>query len=111
MTEDINTTSAPLRKERATEFQKLLELAEQLDSQMVRLEVTVAALKQSNRTKSPERMRFWDFLSGYCITCLNKSIKFTKLNSHKSDGSSGVCRKDFFPAACHSCEGRNPGKR
>jgi len=45
MTEDINTTSAPLRKERATEFQKLLELAEQLDSQMVRLEVTVAALK------------------------------------------------------------------
>jgi hypothetical protein len=45
MTEDTNTTSAPLRKEPAPELQKLLELVAQLDSQMVRLEVTVAALK------------------------------------------------------------------
>ena len=45
MTEDTNTTTAPFRKERALEFQKLLELVEQLDSQMVRLEVNVAALK------------------------------------------------------------------
>jgi hypothetical protein len=45
MTKDTNTTTAPSRKEPALEFQKLLELAEQLDAQMVRLEVTVAALK------------------------------------------------------------------
>jgi hypothetical protein len=45
MTKDTNTTTASSRKERASELQKLLELAEQLDAQMVRLEVTVAALK------------------------------------------------------------------
>ena len=45
MTEDTNTTSARSRKECAPEFLKLLELAEHLESQMVRLGVTVAALK------------------------------------------------------------------
>jgi hypothetical protein len=45
MTKDTNTTPAPIRKEPAPELQKLLELVAQLDSHMVRLEVTVAALK------------------------------------------------------------------
>lgn len=45
MTKDTNTTSASSRIEHALELQKLLELAEHLESQMVRLEVTVAALK------------------------------------------------------------------
>ena len=45
MDKDTSTISAPFRKEPVLDFQKLLEVVEQLESQIVRLEITVAALK------------------------------------------------------------------
>ena len=45
MTKETNTTTAPFLKEFDPDFQRFLELVDQLESEMLRLEVTIAALK------------------------------------------------------------------
>ena len=45
MTEDTSTISAPFLKEFDPDFQRFLEIVDQLESEMLRLEVTIAALK------------------------------------------------------------------
>ncbi len=45
MTKESNTTPAPFLKELDPEFQRFLELVDRLESEMVRMEVALAALK------------------------------------------------------------------
>ena len=45
MTKDTSTISAPFLKEFDPDFQRFLEIVDQLESEMLRLEVTIAALK------------------------------------------------------------------
>ncbi len=45
MTEETNTTTVPFLKEFDPEFQRFLELVDRLESEVLRLEVTIAALK------------------------------------------------------------------
>ena len=45
MDKDTSTISAPFLKEFDPDFQRFLEIVDQLESEMLRLEVTIAALK------------------------------------------------------------------
>ena len=57
MTKETNTTTVPFRKELDPEIQRFLEIVDWFESEMMRLEVAIAALKIGYYAMTPGRKK------------------------------------------------------